>query len=176
MPKLILFRGKPGVGKTTISNRVATELNMSVLRKDDIYDAVSVHIEEHAIRNQICEATIRNIIKSNLENHTSLILDGSYHYAAHIAQFRNWLLLHNLELVSILVICSDEAIWKKRFNKRQLNPKPNNIITDFEKLKKHYKSLETKLLEGELIIYSANYLEENIEIALKRIKQELKFG
>ena len=47
MNKVILFRGKAGVGKTTLSNESSKRLNIPVLRKDDIYDAVASYIEEH---------------------------------------------------------------------------------------------------------------------------------
>lgn len=41
MAEVILLRGRPGVGKTTVSNGLQARLHIPIIRKDDIYDAVA---------------------------------------------------------------------------------------------------------------------------------------
>ncbi|MCX6756120.1 MAG: hypothetical protein NTX85_02165 [Candidatus Nomurabacteria bacterium] len=50
---VILFRGRPGVGKTTISNAFAIERGIPILRKDDIYDVTALYVNDHTTRNKI---------------------------------------------------------------------------------------------------------------------------
>ena len=54
MPKIILFRGRAGTGKSTLSNELAKRINVPVLHKDDIYDTVAGFVKEHGSRNKIC--------------------------------------------------------------------------------------------------------------------------
>jgi adenylate kinase family enzyme len=159
MARVILFRGKPGVGKTTTSNAVSKLLNIAILRKDDIYDGISRNVTDHEIRNQICDVLLKNLIKTNIENNCDIIVDNSCHYINQFQDFKKWVEIQNGELKSILIICSNEETWKNRFSKRKLNPKPNNIITDFETLKEHYGSLKTESVEGELMLDSINEME-----------------
>ena len=128
MPKVILLRGKAGVGKTTTSNEISKHLNISIIRKDDIYDGISKFENNHQTRNQICEVIMKNILKTNLENNCDVIVDSSYHYIDQFQDFKKWIELHNGELKSILITCSNEEIWKHRFNKRKLNPNSNNNL------------------------------------------------
>lgn len=54
MSKIILFRGKSGTGKWTLSNELGKRLKLPVLHKDDIYDSVAGFVPEHDLRNKIC--------------------------------------------------------------------------------------------------------------------------
>lgn len=74
-PKVILFRGLPGVGKTYLSDKVAEELRISIIRKDDIYDCLYSALETHQQRNKICYDFIYRFIDTNLKERTDLIID-----------------------------------------------------------------------------------------------------
>lgn len=66
MGKVIVFRGKAGVGKTTISNEVGKQLNIPIIRKDDIYDSIATYITNHENRNKACYDTLHKILESNI--------------------------------------------------------------------------------------------------------------
>ena len=159
IPRIILFRGKAGVGKTTISNEIAKRLNIAVTRKDDIYDELAEIGLSHQNLNKLCEKILIKSILTNFKNCTDIIVDNSYHYEDHFQRFRNSIDQHRL--ISVLIICSDEELWKQRFEQRKKHPQPNNRIVDFEKLKSHYRTLMTKSIKGELIIDSKEDLEQN---------------
>ncbi|MBU5311125.1 hypothetical protein KQI38_03730 [Tissierella carlieri] len=57
----------------------------------------------------------------------------------------------------------------ERFNKRKLDPQPNNLITDFHKLKIHYKDLETESLKNEIILDSI----DDINILIEKVCKEI---
>ncbi|MFA6301319.1 MAG: AAA family ATPase [Candidatus Paceibacterota bacterium] len=150
--KIILFRGRPGVGKTTISNILSKKTGIPVLRKDDIYDVVSEFIESHQVRNKISYGSLYAILESNIKTNCSFIIDFPFHSIEHFSIIKKWCGEKEVELNSILVICSDERIWAERFNERTKNPKPNQLITNFEKMKENYKDMEVIPEKGELVV------------------------
>lgn len=160
MSNIILFRGKPGVGKTTLSNSVAQSLNIAIIRKDDVYDSLASAISEHFDRNTLCTQIMKKMILTQIKNETSVIIDNTLHYPNQIQDFQEWVRQKGGKLISILVMCSDEEIWKERFNKRKLSPQPNNLITDFDELKKHYKQLYTEPMTNELVLDSVKQIDE----------------
>ena len=172
MTKIILFRGKAGVGKTTLSNKVSRRLNIPIIRKDDIYDSIAENENNHKLRNAICEKIIRKLIKTGIENNTTLIIDNPYHHHNQIDEFQEWLKKQGVELISILVICSNENIWKERFNKRKLYPKSNQLITDFDALKIHYNTLETEPIKNELVLDSVNEIEQLAQDSIQYIQNK----
>ena len=170
MSHIILFRGKPGVGKTTLSTAVATQLGIGLLHKDDIYDSLYDSVPDHQSRNAICETIIKKLLHKHILLGADIILDHSLHYPDHIHGFQTWVKNQGGHLVSMLVICSDENIWKARFEQRKLNPAPNQQITDFEALRRHYGSLHTEPLEEELVLDSIEALPILTDKAIKWIQ------
>lgn len=162
---IILFRGRPGVGKSTISNAFAKGRKLPILRKDDIYDSAASYIEDHMIRNRISYDSLFKILESNISSETSLILDYPFQRDEEIINFQRWCKECNVHLVSVLVICSDREVWKERFNKRSENPAPNQLVTDLDQLERHYGNLDLKPLEGEIVVDTV----ESIETVLKQL-------
>jgi len=169
MAKVIVFRGKAGVGKTTISDAVSQALDIPVIRKDDIYDSLATCVEGHEIRNRACYDVLHKIVETNLSNGLDVIIDAGFHRLEDILQLRNWALEKNATLVSFLCICSDENIWAERFNKRYMDPKPNNLITDFNALKLHYGDLKTGALVGEKILDTIDNIDDLVADAILEI-------
>ena len=158
--KVILFRGRAGVGKSTISNAYSQRFNIPILRKDDFYDASAKYVEDHTLRNKISYDSLFKILESNRGLVASLILDFPFWKEEEILNFKNWCTQHSINLVSCLVICSDKEVWKQRFNKRSTNPTPNQIITDFDELEKYYGDLGVKPIKGEIVIDSINSTDD----------------
>ena len=120
---IILFRGRPGVGKSTVSNAFAKEQKLLILRKDDIYDSTSMHIEDHTVRNRISYDSLFKILESNISSGTSIILDYPFQRDGEITNLQDWCKERNLHLVSILVTCSDRELWKSRLNRENAETK-----------------------------------------------------
>ena len=150
--KLILFRGRPGAGKTTVANSLSKETNMPILRKDDIYDVASEFIEDHQTKNKISYGSLYKILESNIQTEGTFILDYPFQTVDDLSIIKKWCEGRNIELKSILVTCSDESVWAERFNVRAENPKPNQLLTNFEAMKKHYGTMQLIPMEGEVMI------------------------
>ncbi len=162
---IILFRGRPGVGKSTVSNAFAKIENLPILRKDDIYDVAAAYVEDHGIRNKISYNSLFKILESNTSSGTYLILDYPFQRDEEVINLQKWCKERNLQLVSVLVICSDRELWKERFNKRSEDPAPNQLITDLDELERHYGNLDLKPLEGEIVVDTV----ESVETVLKQL-------
>ena len=171
MGKVIVFRGKAGVGKTTLSNEISRMLNIPVIRKDDIYDSIANYVDNHELRNKACYNTLYKLLETNISNGLDVIVDAGFHHLDQALQLKSWALSKNAIFVPFLCICSDEELWTERFNKRSLNPKPNNLITNFRVLKSHYKDLKTEALKNEKILDSIKSIDNLVEDALSEIKR-----
>lgn len=169
MPKVILFRGKAGVGKTTLSNIVGKALNIPIIRKDDIYDSIAGYIDDHEMINRACYNTVYKILETNIANDIDVIVDAGFHYIDQVLRFKTWVTGKKADFVPLLCVCSDEELWKQRFNRRGINPKANNLITDFEKLKLHYEDLITHPLGDEIILDTVDNLDSLKDKAILRI-------
>jgi len=156
MSNVILLRGRAGVGKTTISNELAKSLRIAILRKDDIYDSIVDYIQDHDTRNKLCYQSMYQIMQTNLKCNADLIVDAPF---PDIKELQQWITRHNGILKPILCICSDEELWARRFNQRKLDPKPNNVITDFDEMKRHYGELSLSPIEDELVLDSIHDID-----------------
>lgn len=150
--KIILFRGRPGAGKTTVSNELAKKTSAPILRKDDIYDVAAQYVLEHQIRNKVSYGALYAILESNIGTDCVFILDYPFQSSEDVAIIENWCKERAIELKSIVVTCTDEELWAKRFNVRADNPLPNQLITNFEDLKKHYGTMQIIPQEDELLV------------------------
>lgn len=165
MAEVILLRGRPGVGKTTVSNSLQARLHVPIIRKDDIYDAVAGYNDSHELRNRMSYDILYNMLETNRLLHGRVILDFPFNRAEDMRRFDERVREQGLSLRPILCVCSDERIWAERFEARKLAPRPNQLITDFEELKRHYGDLSIDPIEGELIVDTV----ENIGAILERI-------
>lgn len=164
MTTVILFRGRPGVGKTAVSNRLSERLRCPVIRKDDIYDVLAGTVDGHDSRNRLSYGILYKMLESNASNRSSVILDFPFNREDEMKAFRMWLRDKGIALVSVLCTCSDEKLWASRFEVRKDNPLPNQLITDFEQLKRHYGGdLTIAPIEGELVVDTVEHLERIVE-------------
>ncbi len=158
--KIILFRGRPGAGKTTLAKVFAAQENHPLVSKDDLYDPLVGYVKEHSERNKLSYQLLYQILENNLHTNVVFVLDFPFQRDEDFAIIDSWCKEKKVALTSILVTCSDETLWAERVNKRAKNPKPNQLITDFSELKEHYGG-DMQLLPkpGELLVDSVDALD-----------------
>jgi len=163
--EIILFRGRPGVGKSTLSKAFAKEKGLVLLSKDDLYDPLANRIADHSVKNVLSYQLLYQLLEANLSTDVCLALDFPFQNDEDLAMIEAWSKKHKISLKSVLVTCSDEYVWAERFNQRAENPKPNQLITDFVELKKHYKDVMQLLpKKGELVVDSSDPLEDMLKV------------
>jgi adenylate kinase family enzyme len=161
--RIILFRGRPGVGKTTLSNALAQVTHFPILRKDDIYHASAKQVEAHESRNDISYETIYTILEANAKNDVTFILDCPFQYPADMPMMHEWCATHGAELKSVLVTCSDETIWAARIAAREERPFNIHHFTDFARLKEFYGTMQLTPERDELLIDTIKPVGESLE-------------
>lgn len=170
MSTIILFRGLPAVGKTFISDETGKILKIAIIRKDDIYDSIHSDISSHDVRNHICHKIIFKMIETNLASDTDLIIDCPFRNIDDLKNLSAFIEERNGELKTILCNCTDENLWEERFNNRNENRSPNNLLLDFKDLKKNYPSLVLEKFGDELVIDTSISLDENIRGILNYVR------
>jgi len=151
--KIVLFRGRPAVGKSTLANALAAQTMLSLLSKDALYDPLALFIEKHQDRNKAVHNVLYSILEQNKDREITFILDFPFQYDEDFLIISNWCNTRKVELKSVLITCSDERLWKKRLEARSENPTPNQLITDFSLLTQYYKgNMQLRPVNGELCI------------------------
>ncbi|UUZ84196.1 ATP-binding protein [Paenibacillus sp. P26] len=152
MATVILFRGKAGTGKTTLSKELGRRLRLPVLHKDDIYDAAAGFVSEHQLRNRLCFDFLYRFLQTVMDARTAVILDFGFNQMDDARRLKSWIEERGGNLQSFLCVCSDESVWAERLAERSVNPQPNQLITDLSELKEHYKDAGTECLDGEIVL------------------------
>lgn len=169
MARLIIFRGKSATGKTILSTKISEKLDIFVIRKDNIFDPVSIYIPDNSLTNEICYNVIVNIVQENLNSNLDVILDVALANTNSFKYFLSKLKLKNHVLKMFLCDCSNEDIWISRWEKRIQNPEPNQLFKNIGEVIKHYKKMNIELFENEIYIDSCNELNRNISLVLANI-------
>lgn len=156
MSTIFLFRGKAATGKTTITDLLSKGLNIAVLRKDDIYDKLSVYNLEHSVINSASYDIIAKILQTSIDTNCNMIVDISLAHKDYIEQFLSKINLKECQIRQFLCICSDNEKWKKRIEERLRNPSPNQIFKSVEEAEEHYSKFDISPLENEIIIDSSD--------------------
>ncbi len=172
MAKLIIFRGKSATGKTVLSSKVSEKLKIFVVRKDDIFDPLSLSITDNSLNNKICYDIMVNLVQQNLDSNIDVILDVSLANTDYYNFFLSRFNLSSHILISFLCECSDENIWKNRWEERLKNPSPNQLFACIDDMIKHYNKMNIELLDYENYIESCDDIEKNIEKAISIILQK----
>lgn len=171
--QVILFRGKAGVGKTTIATALAAKLGHVLVSRDTIFDPMRETGVPAGLADQATWAIIRNIIRQNAMQDTTLILDLSLNDLAYFEQFRSYLDAFNppITLCSFHLYCSDKQSWRNRIEARAAAPKPNQTITDFDQLLAHYAGIKDVPASGETMIDTAAPLENCVDKIMERLRR-----
>lgn len=158
MSKIVLFRGKAATGKTLITDILGKELNIAIIRKDNIYDSLWVHHLENSRINRISYDIIAKIIQTNIDMDCDLIIDIGLYHNPYLEQFLSKIEFKDSKLYQFLCICSDEKKWVKRLESRFRNPLPNQFFKNLQEAEEHYSQYHTEPFEDEIVLDSAKEL------------------
>ncbi|HWQ11847.1 MAG TPA: AAA family ATPase [Roseiflexaceae bacterium] len=135
-PLLIAFKGHPGSGKSALARVLGRRLGVPVIDKDDIKDVLDGRAED---AGGLAYTAMFNVARRQLLQGLSVICDsplsevGGYTMAtvvAHDAAAR---------LVVIECICSSQAEWRRRIEKRSALRLPAHHVTSWEDLEAHLR-------------------------------------
>ncbi len=163
---LVIFSGLPGVGKTTLANRLARTLRWPLLRVDDVIGAVPENpgVEFWDSKVEI----LLGLVAAQLELGLDVIAESVFmnmdrHHAQELAR------KNHARFLPIHVFISDEEVWKRRVMVRGAELDDKDVAT-WERIQ-HQREFFLAWEPGTaLFIDSVNPFEENFERVLKFVE------
>lgn len=121
-PSVIIINGPPGVGKTTLGKKIADELQLPFISKDNIKDLLfdSLGWEDREWSKKLGGASIKlmyHFIETLIDSNKSLIVENAFHTTFATSDFEA--LKKKYDYHPIQIICkADLKICYERFYKR----------------------------------------------------------
>lgn len=169
LSRIYIFRGKAATGKTLITDTLSKNINVPVLRKDDIYDKLAIHYSNSSELNRATFDILIGIIQTNIKTNCDMIIDVGL---AHNPNFEQFIL--NIDLSSCVVsqflcTCSNTLEWRKRIELRLTNPMPNQFFVSAEEADRYYNTCSISPFKGEVLLDSS----QDISILMDKVYKKL---
>jgi len=162
MTQLIVFKGKPGVGKSTIASAFAQKINCPVIHKDDINDIIfakfGANKESSELSYNIILYFVANLLKTNKFN--QIIVDCSLAKKESYQLFQDFTNSQKIILKVIEVYLEDNQKLITRLSQR--NNLPDHRIKKPEDIIKQGLSYDNYQVRNVIKIDSAKPLTEII--------------
>src|SRR5688500_16335592 len=126
MSTLVIFSGLPGVGKSTLANRLARELRWPLLCIDDVVGEIPANADVAFWDSKV--AVLLDITASQLRLGLSVIVDSVFMntdrlHAQHLAHE------YNARFRPVHVFVSDDNVWEQRVTARYTEWQQNEVAT-----------------------------------------------
>lgn len=167
MQKLIIFSGLPGTGKSTLSSRLARELQLPLLCIDDVIGVVPENpgIAFWDSRVQV----LLDVVETQLALGLSTIVESVFmnmdrYHAQELAN------KYQARFLPIYVYLSDENIWKERVTARY-NDKQQNVASweNIQHQRQRFRDWDTGTA---LFVDSLHEVDRNYETVLNFVRNE----
>lgn len=152
--RALLVRGHQGVGKTTLSEHLATNYGFCKLSKDDQYVPIMERYDNHRLASDIAYMGIRSVLKANPRSGINFVVDAPFNGALGAPELLYSLDRWGFMAKSVLLVCSNEESWEQRLRLR--GSAPNHLVTSLDEIRSFRGTLESTPLDGELVLDTAN--------------------
>ncbi len=159
---LILMKGFPGSGKSTLSRALSRQLAWPLIDKDDVKDIADSHIQGET--NGLSYDIMLNIVRRQLLQGLNVICDSplthsmTYEHAKLIAAETH------ASLVIVECICSDEQLWHQRITSRKNRNLPAHHMTDWERVQAYRRQFAVEasyaITNPRIVVDTVKPLEE----------------
>jgi len=168
MRNLIVFRGKPGVGKSTLSDALAKQLGYFVIHKDDINNLIFEAFGANRESSNVVYKLIIYFSKLLLLNGRDVVVDCSLSHKIHYELFKELSSETKSHLNIVEVVLSNKLDLEKRLNSRTDLPVHRiKTISDIKKQGLNYEKYQT---ENTFVIENTGDLETVISKLVENLK------
>jgi predicted kinase len=165
---LIIFSGLPGVGKSTLAEKLARELKHPLLQIDDVIGEIPANPDIEFWDSRV--AVLMNVIETQLKIGISVIVDSVF---MNTDRHHTQTLAHKYEAVflPVYVFISDEKIWEERVRSRYeaLN---NPEVANWERIQHQRERFRAWEPQTALFVDSTESLDGNYQKVLNYAKEQ----
>jgi predicted kinase len=139
---LLLMRGLPGSGKSTLSRALSKRLGWPIIDKDDIKDILDGHTPQ---AGGLSYEAMFNIAHRQLLQGLNVICDSPLTFSRSYEKAQLIAAATHASLVIVECTCSDEQEWSQRINRRKQLQLPAHHQTDWDNLQTNRAKMENEM-------------------------------
>lgn len=131
---LLLLKGHPGSGKSTIARALGRRLNWPVIDKDDVRDWFWFFDEVNSQAGRYAYDAMWQLTETQLSLGHSVICDSPL---SEVVGYQDGLALaarHGAKVLVVDCVCLDETEWRRRIEARAGKGKPGHQIVTWEQM------------------------------------------
>jgi predicted kinase len=167
---LVIFSGLPGVGKSTLAEKLARQQRWPLLKIDDVIGQVPENPGIEFWDSKV--DVLLDVLNTQLELGLDVVVDSVFmnmdrQHAQELAR------KHQVRFLPIYVFLSDEKVWQERVTKR-FNELNDQDVATWERIqhqREHFAKWES---DTALFIDSTNSVEQNFASILNFISSDVK--
>jgi predicted kinase len=163
---LILLRGQPGTGKSTVADALGKRLCAAIIDKDDVKDVMDAKYRDEFIGG-LCYEVMLRMADRCLAAGSHVICDSSLTYPDLHERALAIAARHDVPAHVIHLRCSDVEEWRGRIERRQELGMPAHRVKEFSS--QHIIKSALYNLDDEIAVDTAQPLDSVIEEILSRI-------
>lgn len=168
-PRLIIFKGQPATGKSTLAEKLSQGLGWQLIVRDKIKEEfLKQGLEEDILGKQSYDM-MWNLAKSALSIGDSCILDTNLNQKIAYNDLSNIKKEFHVKILIIECFCSDETVHKRRFYERNKMSLSKFWIKNWDEYQTYLKSYKN---DGDFeLTHSLLRVDTSRELDIRQIEQ-----
>ncbi|HEU4326564.1 MAG TPA: AAA family ATPase [Roseiflexaceae bacterium] len=174
-PLLIVFKGHPGVGKSTVARALGRTLGIAIIDKDDVKDVLAgACTNAGGLAYEVMFRVARRQLLQGLHAICDSPLSEELGYQNACAAAAS----AEAALVVIECICSDPVEWRSRIEQRAAQGLPTHQIDSWAALERHLERRSTSsrypINHPYLLLDTIQPLEQEVARAIAWMREEAR--
>ena len=158
--QLLMLKGFPGSGKSTLGRALSRRLRWPLIDKDDMKDMFAEQVPDS---NKLAYDVMLNIVRRQLLQGLDVVCDSPLTHPMTYAHAQNIALETHARLIIVECFCSDELLWRQRVEARKQRGLSAHHIVDWEMLqayrREHHAEASFPITHPHLLVDTARPLD-----------------